>query len=156
VIVTDDGRQFNIDKAEAENVVDAFVAWTSTLPRSGKERAAEDKLLETADQYLEDLGIEDTFTSKVTRQEEPQQTVPTKQPYLARLSPQEDRTWSTLFSDLVNDGHSDEEADKAAWEELQRQYPRLKSYDGIKPDGDFYTPSDELRPGTGEEADDNF
>ena len=49
---------------------------------------------------------------------------------LATLTPQEDKVWVAYFTHYVDiEGKSDEEADRLAWHDLCREFPRL----GAKP-----------------------
>ena len=52
---------------------------------------------------------------------------------LARLSPQEDRSWVIAFCYYVDDGCSDLKADRLAWRDVCDEFPRLRGYDGCLP-----------------------
>ena len=52
---------------------------------------------------------------------------------LTELTSKEDRAWQKHFEYFLNEGETDNEADKHAWEEMQNEFPRLKNFDGIKP-----------------------
>jgi hypothetical protein len=49
---------------------------------------------------------------------------------LAKLTPEEDKVWVTLFAIAINGGASSRDADREAWEGLCEQFPELKEYDG--------------------------
>jgi hypothetical protein len=51
---------------------------------------------------------------------------------LATLTPEEDKVWDKTFEHYLGEGYSDSRADRAAWKDLQQQFPRLKKYDGIR------------------------
>jgi hypothetical protein len=58
--------------------------------------------------------------------------VPKKRPRrLATLTPEQDKIWQSLFAIAANDGATDEQADRSAWEGLVEQFPELAQYDGI-------------------------
>lgn len=48
------------------------------------------------------------------------------------LAPEEDKKWEEIFSFHINDGKTDEEADRLTFDELKSIYPRLKNYSKIK------------------------
>lgn len=51
----------------------------------------------------------------------------------AQLTIEEDARWIEVFTDAVDEGTSDEQADLEAWETLCDEFPRLQAYDGILP-----------------------
>lgn len=53
---------------------------------------------------------------------------------LAVLTEEEDRYWEDVFSEYVNDGRGDDEADEQAWHDCQEMFPRLKDFDGCEPE----------------------
>jgi hypothetical protein len=52
---------------------------------------------------------------------------------LAKLTKAEDALWVKVFSDAVNSGRSDSQADREVWTAVKREFPRLKKYDGCQP-----------------------
>ena len=50
----------------------------------------------------------------------------------AKLTIEEDALWCQSFSDAMNDGVSEEKADKEAWRIVQETFPRLRKYEGCK------------------------
>ena len=52
---------------------------------------------------------------------------------IAVLTPEENKAWESYFACYVEDGLSDEEADQATWNDLQKDFPRLLEFDGCKP-----------------------
>ena len=50
---------------------------------------------------------------------------------LATLSPYEDQCWIFAFCFYSNEGATDLEADRLAWEDLRREFQRLQRFDGI-------------------------
>ena len=57
-----------------------------------------------------------------------------KQRRLATLTPDEDAAWVYALNYYIEDeGMGDSRADRAAWKDVQQQFPRLKEYDGAKP-----------------------
>jgi hypothetical protein len=57
--------------------------------------------------------------------------MPKKTRKLVTLTPEQDKIWQSLFAIGVNDGETDEQADRSAWEGLVEQFPELAQYDGI-------------------------
>ena len=51
----------------------------------------------------------------------------------AKFTPEEERYWEFCFTSAVEDGATDEEADKTAWELTVIEFPRLKAFDGARP-----------------------
>jgi Fe-S cluster biosynthesis and repair protein YggX len=49
----------------------------------------------------------------------------------ATLTAEENKAWEKYFEYYINEGKSDNYADKHAWQDLQNEFPRLKEYDGI-------------------------
>ena len=56
-----------------------------------------------------------------------------KRKKLARLSPQEDRSWVIAFCYYLDDGCSDLKSDKLAWRDVCEEFQRLKKYGGCLP-----------------------
>ena len=52
---------------------------------------------------------------------------------LATLTEAEDAKWVEKFTFYVDDGMTDDEADRITWREMQDEFPRLKAFDGCKP-----------------------
>jgi hypothetical protein len=52
---------------------------------------------------------------------------------LAQLTDAEEKAWQHAFAFYVDQGMPDTQADAAAWDELQVQFPRLRAYDGAEP-----------------------
>ena len=52
---------------------------------------------------------------------------------LAKLTPEEDRIWTKYITFYIDDGWTDEKADKKAWEDLITEFPRLKEFQGALP-----------------------
>lgn len=51
---------------------------------------------------------------------------------LATLTDVEDRFWVDTFNACIEEGLSDIQADKRTWQELKKEFPRLKNYRGCK------------------------
>jgi len=51
---------------------------------------------------------------------------------LAILTSAEEKSWQWAFEFYVNEGLKDDEADSLAWSDLQKEFPRLKSFDGCE------------------------
>lgn len=49
----------------------------------------------------------------------------------AVLTNEEEKAWNFAFQYHLNEGKSDEQADELAWNDLQREFPRLKQFKGI-------------------------
>ncbi len=64
---TDGGLTFEISEDDYPEIYDAFAEWTRTVPRSSREHGAWSRLLELADEYLSDIGVEDDFTDSINR-----------------------------------------------------------------------------------------
>jgi hypothetical protein len=45
----------------------------------------------------------------------------------------EDKRWASNFSYFLDAGKTEVEADQLAWHDLQREFPRLRSFDGCLP-----------------------
>jgi|SRR5579859_1123985 len=52
---------------------------------------------------------------------------------LARFTDEEERAWQHAFAFYLDHGMSDDQADAAAWKDVQEEFPRLKDYDGANP-----------------------
>jgi len=52
---------------------------------------------------------------------------------LTQLTPEQDKVWQSLFAIAANNGASDAEADREAWEGLCEQFPELRAFDGCEP-----------------------
>jgi len=52
---------------------------------------------------------------------------------LAKLNAIEERAWEAAFRFHCVAGKSDTRATNAAWRDLQREFPRLRKFDGAKP-----------------------
>ena len=50
------------------------------------------------------------------------------------LTPEEDKAWVHAFCYYLDNGYSKEKADKYAWLDLQKEFPRLKEFDGCQKD----------------------
>lgn len=59
---------------------------------------------------------------------------------LAVLTTEEDAAWVMAFEHYANSRHSDAAADRAAWADVQEQFPRLRNYDGCTPEPEVETP----------------
>lgn len=53
---------------------------------------------------------------------------------LATLTPDEDVAWENAFVCSKDAGMTDMEADAQAWSEVQREFPRLREFDGCQPE----------------------
>ena len=53
---------------------------------------------------------------------------------LAVLTEEEDRYWEHVFSEYLNDGRDEDDADEQAWLDCQEMFPRLKDFDGCEPE----------------------
>jgi hypothetical protein len=51
---------------------------------------------------------------------------------LARLNPYEDKCWVFAFCYYLDRGRSERQADKLAWRDLQKEFPRLRNYKGCE------------------------
>ena len=51
---------------------------------------------------------------------------------LALLTPQEDSFWEFCFNYYKDAGKSDSRADEAAWQDMKKEFPRLKKYKGCR------------------------
>jgi hypothetical protein len=51
---------------------------------------------------------------------------------VCRLTPKQDRKWVQAFGYYKDEGMSDAKADKAAFEDLAKEYPKLKKCKKIK------------------------
>lgn len=52
---------------------------------------------------------------------------------LARLNAAEEQAWEFAFRFHLDDGLTDTRAANRAWQDLRREFPRLREYDGAKP-----------------------
>ena len=52
---------------------------------------------------------------------------------LATLTPLENHAWEHAFAFHLDAGHADKMADSLAWRDVQKEFPRLKQFDGAKP-----------------------
>lgn len=50
-----------------------------------------------------------------------------------KLTPEEDRAWEKAFQFHVDAGKSSSRADRAAWRDIAKEFPRLKGFKGAKP-----------------------
>ncbi len=50
----------------------------------------------------------------------------------AILTLEENKTWIKYFEYYLNLGYSDKKADFKAWIDLQKEFPRLQEFNGIK------------------------
>src|SRR5262249_32183193 len=53
-------------------------------------------------------------------------------PKRAKLTPAEDRAWRKAFQFHVDAGKSDAQADRLAWRDVKKEFPRLKKFSGAK------------------------
>jgi hypothetical protein len=53
---------------------------------------------------------------------------------LAVLTEDEDRYWEHVFSEYLNDGWDEDEADEQTWLDCQTMFPRLQDFDGCEPE----------------------
>jgi hypothetical protein len=53
---------------------------------------------------------------------------------LAVLMEDEDRYWEHVFSEYLNEGQEEADADEQAWRDCQEMFPRLKDFDGCEPE----------------------
>jgi len=53
---------------------------------------------------------------------------------LAVLTEEEDQYWEHVFTEYMNDGRDEDEADEQAWLDCQEMFPRLKDFDGCEPE----------------------
>ena len=51
----------------------------------------------------------------------------------AVLTPAEDKAWVFSFCYFIDMGLSDAQADKLAWRDVQREFPRLRGFSGCEP-----------------------
>ena len=51
---------------------------------------------------------------------------------LATLTTKEDKAWEFAFTYHKDGGLSDSQADKLAWTDVQKEFPRLLKFNGIK------------------------
>jgi hypothetical protein len=51
---------------------------------------------------------------------------------LAVLTPAEEKAWQFAFEFYLDDGLTDDEADSLAWRDVQREFPRLRAFDGCR------------------------
>jgi len=51
---------------------------------------------------------------------------------LAVLTIPEEKAWQSSFEFYVNEGLKDDEADSLAWTDVQKEFPRLKAFDGCE------------------------
>jgi hypothetical protein len=51
---------------------------------------------------------------------------------LAVLTPEEEKAWEFAFAFYVEDGLKDDEAGFSAWQDLQKEFPRLREFDGCE------------------------
>lgn len=56
----------------------------------------------------------------------------------AKLTPQEDRAWTKAFQFHIDAGKSDAQADRLAWSDLKKEFPRLRKFSGAKANPDHY------------------
>jgi hypothetical protein len=52
---------------------------------------------------------------------------------IATLTPEEDAEWEWRFTEYLIDKKPPELADELTWADMQKQFPRLKSFDGCHP-----------------------
>lgn len=50
----------------------------------------------------------------------------------AKLKPDEDKAWVFAFNFWHDQGHTDLEADFKAWQDVRREFPRLRRYVGCR------------------------
>jgi hypothetical protein len=50
----------------------------------------------------------------------------------AKLTPEEDRAWEEAFLLYLDEGKTDAQADRAAWKDVQQQFPRLREFSGAE------------------------
>ncbi len=55
-----------------------------------------------------------------------------KKPKLATLTPDENKAWEPAFQFHKNTGNGNVAADRLAWREVCREFPRLKDFDGAR------------------------
>lgn len=53
---------------------------------------------------------------------------------LATLTAEEDADWVRFFNWYCENGWTNDEADRLAWQDMQVQYERLQTFDGCLPD----------------------
>jgi hypothetical protein len=51
---------------------------------------------------------------------------------LAVLTVPEEKAWQFAFEYHLDDGKTDAQADSLAWSDLQKEFPRLKAFDGCE------------------------
>jgi hypothetical protein len=51
----------------------------------------------------------------------------------ARLTPWEGHCWVFYFCYYLDEGNSDEEADRLTWRDMLSEFPRLRFFDGCEP-----------------------
>ncbi|MGB8800691.1 MAG: hypothetical protein WCC97_08390 [Candidatus Acidiferrales bacterium] len=51
---------------------------------------------------------------------------------LAVLTVPEEKVWQSAFEYYVNEGLKDDEADSLAWRDVQREFSRLRAFDGCE------------------------
>jgi hypothetical protein len=52
----------------------------------------------------------------------------------AKLTPEEERAWEFAFQFYVlSENKNNATADRLAWRDVQKEFPRLRKYDGAEP-----------------------
>ena len=51
---------------------------------------------------------------------------------LAVLTVREEKAWQWAFEFYVDEGLKDDEADSLAWVDVQKEFPRLRAFDGCE------------------------
>jgi hypothetical protein len=64
----------------------------------------------------------------------PQADVSVGNPNTAMLTPEEDSAWNHAWEYYVNQGYDDNTAGQMAWKDIQQQFPRLREYQGARPE----------------------
>ena len=55
-----------------------------------------------------------------------------KEPRKAILTPEEDRIWVFTFTNYLDEGRTEKQADRLTWREMQPLFPRLAEFDGCE------------------------
>ena len=51
---------------------------------------------------------------------------------IAKLTLEEDRVWTGLFANYMDEGRTEAEADRLTWREMKILFPRLAKFDGCE------------------------
>jgi len=51
---------------------------------------------------------------------------------IAKLTPEENRSWEFAFAFYLDEGYSDSKADGLTWRDMVLEFPRLKNFAGCR------------------------